>query len=164
MVLYGLENDMEYRFQVKATPFDFFKMSMKKTYRSPLGVCNLVFFAAAVLLTVKFFKTASPLAQAFMVLMCLMIPAVQPLGVYFRAKGYALAIPQGLTLEAGRDGLLVEAGEQSERIGWSKVSKVIDTGDCVVLKLAGGSGYFLFNRILGDKRESFIDYVNRQIG
>ena len=59
---------------------------------------------------------------------------------------------------------MVEAGERSDRIVWSRVSKVIDTGDCVVLKLAGGSGYFLFNRILGDKREEFIDYVNRKIG
>ena len=96
--------------------------------------------------------------------MCLLIPAVQPLGVYLRAKGYALAIPRGLVLEAGSEGLRVEAGERSDRIVWSRVSKVIDTGDCVVLKLAGGAGYFLFNRILGDKREEFIDYVNRKIG
>ena len=164
MSLYGSENVMEYRFQADATPFDFFRMSMKRTYRSPLGVCNLVFFAAAVLLTVKFFAGASPLAQALMVMMCLMIPAVQPLGVYFRAKGYALAIPKGLILEAGKTGIYVEAGEQTDHIGWNKVSKVIDTGDCVVIKLAGGSGYFLFNRILGDKREAFIDYVNRQLG
>ena len=154
---------MDYRFEVKATPFDFFKMSMKKTYRSPIGICNIVFFIAAVLLTLRFFKGASPLAQAVMVLMCLLIPAVQPLGVYLRAKGYALAIPRGLVLEAGSEGLRVEAGERSDRIVWSRVSKVIDTGDCVVLKLAGGAGYFLFNRILGDKREEFIDYVNRKI-
>ncbi len=161
---YRLETDMEYRFQIKATPLDFFLMSMKKTYRSPLGVCNIIFFAAAVLLTLKFYKTASPLVQAGLMLMCLIIPVFQPLGVFFRAREYAFAIPQGLTLAAGNDGILVEAGGQSERIGWNKVSRVIDTGDCVVLKLAGGSGYFLFNRILGDQRRSFIDYANRQIG
>nr|MCR5331509.1 YcxB family protein [Lachnospiraceae bacterium] len=107
---------------------------------------------------------ASPLAQAFMILMCLLIPAVQPLGVYLRAKSYALAIPQGMILETRYNGIYVEAGDKSDHIGWNKVSKVIDTGDCVVLKLAGGSGYFLFNRILGDKRKEFIEYVNRQIG
>ena len=159
-----MENDMEYRFHAEAAPLDFFKMSMKKTYSSPLGVCNIVFFIAAVLLTVKFFSVASPLAQAFMILMCLLIPVVQPVGVYFRAKSYALAIPRDLTIGAGRDGIHVETGEKTEQVAWSKVSKVIDTGDCVVLKLEGGTGYFLFNRVLGDKRKSFIDYVNRQIG
>ncbi len=155
---------MEYRFQIKATPLDFFLMSMKKTYRSPLGVCNIIFFAASVLLTLKFYKVAPPLAQAGLILMCIVIPVLQPVAVYFKAREYARAIPQGLTLEAGTGGLLVEAGEQSERIGWNKVSRVIDTGDCVVLKLTGGSGYFLFNRVLGDKKRPFIDYANKQIG
>ena len=159
-----METDMEYNFQIKATPFDFFRMSMKKTYRSPLGIVNIVFFAASVLLTLKFYQTASPLAQAGLLLMCLVIPVFQPLGVYFRARDYAFAVPQGLTLKTEGSGILVEAEGQSEHIGWNKVSKVIDTGDCVVLKLTGGSGYFLFNRILGDKRGSFIDYVNKQIG
>ena len=155
---------MEYRFQIKATALDFFLMSMKKTYRSPLGICNIVLFAASVLLTVKFYKAAPPLAQAGLILLCLLVPVIQPLGIFFRARDYARAIPQGLTLEAGNNGIKVSAGDRSEHIGWNKVSKVIDTGDCVVLKLAGGSGYFLFNRILGDKRRSFIDYANRQIG
>ena len=161
---HGMEISMDYRFQVKATPFDFFRMSMKKTYRSPLGICNIVFFIAAVLLTVKFFGNAGPLAQAAMVFMCLIIPVIQPLGVYLRSKNYALAIPKGMTLETCEHGILVRVGELSDLVGWNKISKVIDTGDCVILKLSGGTGYFLFNRVLGDRKKKFIDYINRQIG
>ncbi|MBR6359885.1 MAG: YcxB family protein [Lachnospiraceae bacterium] len=155
---------MEYRFQVKATAWDFFMMSMKRIYKSPLGVCNIVFFVAAILLTLKFYQNAGPLGQPLMILMCLLIPAVQPLGTYFKAKSYALAIPEGLTLEAGDKGIRVEAGERSEDIGWKKVSRAIDTGECVILKLSQGTGYFLFNRVLGEKKKDFIEYVNGKTG
>ncbi len=154
---------MDFRFQVKATAFDFFKMSMKKTYKSPLGVCNIIFFIASLLLTLKFFSGASPLARALMLFMCLLIPVIQPLGIYLRSKSYAMAIPPSLILEARNTGIYVEAGEKSDHITWNKVFNIFDTGDCVVLKLIGGNGYFLFNRILGDRREAFIDYVKEQI-
>ncbi len=153
---------MDYRFQVKATPFDFFMMSMKKTYRSPLGICNLVFFIAVLLMTFKFFGNASDGIRCILIFLCLLIPVIQPFCVYMRAKTLAGMMPEDMTIETDKTGLLVRVGDRAEIVSYSRIKKVIDTGDCLVLNVGGRNGYFLFNRVMGDQKDGFIKFLRSQ--
>ncbi len=154
---------MDYKFQVRASAFDFFKMSMKKTYSSPTGMCNIVFFAAAVMLTVRFYGEAGDIGKGLLIMLCLLIPVVQPIGVFLRARRLAGMVPKDMTIETEKNGLMVRVGEMSELVSYSRIKKVIDMRDCVILSLGGQSGYFLFNRVLGDRRKDFLDFIKEQM-
>lgn len=155
---------MNFHFVIDVRPFDFFKMSMKKTYRSPIGVCNILFFAAAVILTVRFFASASDAVQLLLIIMCLIFPVIQPLGVYFKAKTLSESIPKGLTLDVDNAGILVSLNEQQEKIDWKRVNVLIDNKDMLIIKVDGSRGYFLANRVLGDDRDAFKEFCRVRIG
>lgn len=155
---------MKFHFDIDVRPWDFFKMSMKKTYKSPVGVCNIVFTVAAVLLTAKFYSDASDIIQFLLVIMCLIFTVFQPVGVFFRAKALAAGIPKGLTLDVDDDGLLVAAGSRSERIEWKRIKALIDNKDMLILKVDSNNGYFLTNRVLGDERDVFKKYMESGLG
>ena len=155
---------MGYRFSAKATALDFFKMSMKKTYSSPLGICNIVFFAAVVLLTLKMFGDAGPFLRAVLLILCILIPVIQPLSVHVRSAALARMIPEGLTIETQSSGLLVTAGEKSETITYDRISRIVADKDCVVLYVGARSGYFLFNRVMGGQKEAFVDHIKSHMG
>lgn len=155
---------MRYHFVIDVTPLDFFKMSMKKTYRSLIGMCNIVFTAAAIALSVRFYLSVSDLLQLLLVIMCLIFPVIQPLGVYLRSKSLAARIPLGLTLDVDEGGITVSLGDKSEKIGWKRVRELIENEDMLVLRVDGNNGYFLTNRVLGEDRDSFIKYVRSGLG
>ena len=59
---------MEYRYETKIRPVDFWKLSMYHTYHSLVGMCNLVFGAAMIGLTVRFWNEANDVIQALLFL------------------------------------------------------------------------------------------------
>lgn len=156
--------NMFFHFDVEVKAVDFFRLSMRKTYKSPLGICNIVFTVAAILLTLRFFSVASAWVRPVLILMCMIFPVFQPLSVYFRAGNLASGIPKGLTLDINDDGILVSVGSQSETIEWRRVKALIDNKDMLILAVDGNNGYFLTNRVLKDNREAFKKYVDSKLG
>ncbi len=153
---------MNFKFNVTANAFDFFKLSMKLTYTSPLGVCNIVVFAAALFATIKLYPDLNEVFRGVMIFLCLLFPVVQPLGIYMRSKKHAAAMPKDMTMEATANGLLVHVGEKSEVVDYAKIKGIKDTGDCLVIRLGGGTGFCLFNRVMGDQKSDFIEYLKKK--
>ena len=54
---------MEYQYKCRITAWDFFRLTMRQTYRSMAGMCNLVFTVAMILLTAKFWRQAAAVPQ-----------------------------------------------------------------------------------------------------
>ena len=65
---------MEYQYKCRITAWDFFRLTMRQTYRSMAGMCNLVFTVAMILLTAKFWIQSGEVLQVVMVLGCLLFP------------------------------------------------------------------------------------------
>lgn len=115
---------MRYQYESKVRPLDFWALSMFRTYHSLVGVCNIVFGIAMILLTLRFWNQASDAVQALLFLACLLIPVIQPLGVYLKAKAQVSLIPKGTMLVFSEDGIHVTLGQQQEHIRWDKVKGV----------------------------------------
>lgn len=150
---------MDFKFDVRIEATDIFKVMMKKTYSMPLGVVNAVFFAASVLLCIKFYEGAGSIARGGLILLCLFLPVIQPAFMFGRARAYVRGVPQGLTMETKEFGLLVSAGDRTQTVPYKNIKKVVKTKDYVILNLGGRSGYMLFNRVLGDKKEEFVKFI-----
>ena len=119
---------MNYSYESNIRPIDFWKLSMYRTYHSLVGVCNLIFGAAMIGLTVRFWDTANDVVQAVLFLACLLIPVIQPLGVYLKAKVQVSLIPQGAELSFAEDGIHVSLSGKRELIRWHRVRQVVKTG------------------------------------
>lgn len=154
---------MSYQYQISIKPIDFWALSMRRTYRSLAGMCNIVFAVAMILLTLRFWNQANDVMQAVLFLACLLIPVIQPLGVYWKAKAQAAAVPQGTELLFTEDGIHVTLGNEKEFISWSKVKDIKKEAGMIIIFIGGGRGYMLTSRVLGSEKDDFYQYVKARI-
>lgn len=154
---------MRYQYQSKVRPVDFWALSMYRAYHSLVGVCNIVFAIAMILLTVRFWNQASDAVQAFLFLACLLVPVIQPLGAYLKAKAQVSVIPQGTQLVFAEDGIHVTLGDKSEQIRWDKVKGVRKEAGIVIVYTDVNHGYMLTRHVLGRERDDFYRYVEARI-
>ena len=89
---------MEYQYKCRITAWDFFRLTMRQTYRSMAGMCNLVFTVAMILLTAKFWSQSGEVLQVLMLIGCLLFPVIQPAAIYAKARRQAAAVPQDVRL------------------------------------------------------------------
>lgn len=142
---------------------DFWALSMRRTYSSLVGVCNIVFAVAMILLTVRFWNQSGDVVQALLFLACLIIPVIQPLGVYMKAKAQVSVIPQGTELVFGEDGIHVTLGSERQFIQWNKVKGARKEPGMVIVYTDASHGYMLTNRVMGNEKEDFYNYVKAHI-
>lgn len=154
---------MRYQYQCKIRPVDFWMLSMRRTYRSMVGVCNIVFGVAMILLTIRFWSQANDVVQTLLFLACLLVPVVQPVGVYLKSKAQVSVIPQGTELAFGDDGIHVTLGSEREFIRWNKVRGVRKEGSMIIVYTDANHGYMLTKRVLGSDKDDFYRYVKAHI-
>ena len=128
---------MEYQYKCRITAWDFFRLTMRQTYRSMAGMCNLVFTVA-------------------------MFPVIQPAAIYAKARRQAAAVPQDVRLTFDEKGLLVTTGGERQHLPWNRLRVTKQPGMVLVLSGAG-SGYMLTNRVLGADREAFWSFVQSKV-
>ena len=105
---------MEYQYKCRITAWDFFRLTMRQTYRSMAGMCNLVFTVAMILLTAKFWSQSGEVLQVLMLIGCLLFPVIQPAAIYAKARRQAAAVPQDVRLTFDEKGLLVTTGGERQ--------------------------------------------------
>ena len=154
---------MSYQYQCIIKPIDFWMLAMRRTYSSFVGVCNIVFAVAMILLTVRFWNQSGDVVQALLFLACLIIPVIQPLCVYMKAKAQVSVIPQGTELAFGEDGIQVTLGSEQQFIRWNKVQGVRKEIGMVIVYTDASHGYMLTNRVMGNEKEDFYNYVKTHI-
>lgn len=151
----------DFCFKSEVTAFDFWKSTMRKTYKSLAGVINIVFTCAMLVLAIKFLKNAKILEQSLIVLGCIWFPLIQPVFVYFRQRKVVKFMPKDLILEFNEQGMKVRLGNQEEKIPWKKFDHIeIETG-MVIFFSDARHGYIVTNRTMGQKREAFLSFVRQ---
>lgn len=132
---------------------------MQRIYHTMVGVISLILAASMIALTVRFWGNSSAAGRAFLVLFCLLVPMIQPLGVYMRCIKQVKMIPKDLELKFSDKEIYVTTGGKAETIPWKKIRYVMKERNMVILVTNAGSGYMLTNTVLGDKREEFYQFA-----
>lgn len=154
---------MNYEYQCRVRAVDFWLLSMYHTYHSLVGVCNIVFAVAMIVLTLRFWNQAGDALQALLLLLCLIIPVIQPACVYLKAKTQAAVAPQGTRLCFTDQGVDVTLDDKRELIRWNQVRGVLKEPNMVIVMTGARTGYMLTNRVLGKDREMFYNDVKAHI-
>ncbi len=154
---------MRYQYRCSVTAGDFWRLYMGRIAHSMVGVCSLVFAISTVALAIRFWGEASVWTRALLVCGCLCVPVLQPLGAYVRARRQARQIPPDLELWFGDAGIYVQTGQEKENIPWSKVTRVAKERNMVIVLTSGGRGYVLPDRVLGEDKDAFYQYLASRI-
>lgn len=154
---------MDYTFKSFVTPLDFFRLSMHRTYHSIIGVCNIVFTVAVILLTAHFWNRTNDFIEVLLFVGCILFPVLQPLAVYMKAKSQALLVPQDMILKFDDAGLHVTVKEKKETIRWEKIRGAVKEYKMIILFSDAKHGYILTDRMLGSKKEAFYEDIRRRI-
>lgn len=154
---------MEYRYVSDVKPKDLWTIAMMRTYKSFPGVINIVFTVAMILLTIRFWPVSSDLIRGILIFLCLLFPVIQPLAIYGMSIKQLEGLPERVELKFDDAGIHVESGEKRELIRWNKVANAIRQKNMIVVMSDDRHGYMLTNRILGDTKDEFYDYLCRKI-
>lgn len=154
---------MKYKFNYKTTAFDIWQLSMYSIYSSIVGVCNIIFTAMMVSLTVKFWgHVNNPLRILLIIGICL-FTAIQPLVVYFRAKRQVARISDVMEIGFDDDGFHIKTEKQSSDVAWNTVKGISKKPGMILIFSTNKHGFILNNRVLGKQKEDFYSYVISKI-
>ena len=154
---------MEFQFENKVSAWDMWKLSMYHIYHSMVGLSNIVFSVAIILLTVKLWNPEQELLMSLLVLCCVFFPIMQPLSVYFRAAKQVAALPKNMNIQVNETGIHVSAEDQKAHVPWNRVKGIIKERGMVILAADAGRGYMLTDKMLGEQKEAFLEFVELKI-
>ena len=150
---------MEYKYMCDVKASDLWKMAMVRTYKAAIGVVNIVFFFFLILLVFRFWKTAPDILRVLMIFGCLVFPVIQPLATYGMCVKQLENMPRDMELRFDDVGVHVSTGGQSELIRWNKVKNAIKRSNMIVVMSDDSHGYMLTNRVLGDQKQEFYEFL-----
>ena len=122
-------------------------------------MCNLIFTAAVIALTINKWNTVSGVWRFLLLLVCCLFTVIQPLAVWRKAEKQAAGISRDTELEFGDAGIRIRVGDENSVIPWTAVKKISKKPTMIILFSDTTHGYVLTNRVLGKDRDAFYNYV-----
>ena len=150
---------MKYKYTYRNTAGELWQLSMYYTYGSVVGMCNLIFTAAVIALTINKWNTVSGVWRFLLLLVCCLFTVIQPLAVWRKAEKQAAGISRDTELEFGDAGIRIRVGDEISVIPWAAVKKISKKPTMIILFSDTTHGYVLTNRVLGKDRDAFYNYV-----
>ena len=154
---------MEYRYISDVKPKDLMFIAMLRIYRSFIGIINVVFTVAMIMLTIRFWSTTNVLLRSLMILGCLLFPVIQPLAIYGRSVKQLENLPGRVELMFDDKGVHVDSEGKHEDINWSNITNAIKQTNMIIIMSGKQYGYMLTNRILGDEKEEFFEFLCKKL-
>lgn len=154
---------MVFSFDYKVKPKNLWVLSMINTYRSMVGVVNIVFTASMVLLAVRFWSESGWPVRLLIAAGILFFPAVQPLIIYLRSKKIVSTMPEGMKILFDSKGMTVSAGEQKSQVGYSELKSVIRVSGMLILYLNSRQGFILDKENLAGKGGELFSFLKKKL-
>lgn len=154
-----VRGSMKYQFKVRTTASDLWQLSMYGTYSSILGMTNVVFTVAMILMAIRFFPGAGTMLKVLLLLAISIFPVIQPLLVYFRAVKQSKTLTKEVDLSFDDDGMHVIMDGQKETILWNAVRGLNKKPTLLVIYSSAQHGYVLNNKVLGEQKEEIYNYI-----
>jgi len=154
---------MKYEFSYKITALDLWKLSMQGIYTSMIGVCNIIVTTAVALMTVRIWRETTNFIKILCVMGVALFPVIQPLAIYIRAKGQMARIPRGLQLCFDDSGVIIQSEKRSSKFEWNMIKGISKRPNAIIIYTKTNQGYILTNKVLGEQKEDFYNYVVSKI-
>lgn len=154
---------MEYKFAYKNTAADFWQMSLYHIYGSLVGVVNLVFTFAMIVLSITMWGNAHLVFKVLLVIACFYFPVIQPLLLYLKGVRQAEETAKNTILCFNEEGVDVEVDLEHSHLHWSEIAGLMEKRTMVIVFSSKNRGYVIPNSVMGDRRQAFCNFVNERL-
>ncbi|ABR49904.1 hypothetical protein Amet_3785 [Alkaliphilus metalliredigens QYMF] len=154
---------MKYKFNYQTTAFDIWQLSMYGVYGSMVGVSNIIFTVAMLLLTARFWGDVNSFMKILLIIGICIFTVIQPALVYMRGKRQVATLPHEMEIGFDDNGIHINTEEQSSYLKWDAVEGVLKKPTMIVILSRDKHGFILTNRALGKQKEAFYNYVFSKI-
>lgn len=150
---------MKYQYTYRNTAAELWQLSMYYTYGSLVGLCNIIFTVAIIVMGISRWPELSNLMRGLVLLCSLLFTVIQPIAVYRKAQKQAAGITADTRVGFDDAGLHVLTGDKDAVLAWSKVKKISKKPTMIVIFSDTTHGFVLSNRVLGSDRAAFYSYI-----
>ena len=154
---------MEYKYLCDAKALDLWKIAMLRTYRSTIGIVNIIFTIAVFLLTIRFWTVSPDFIKSLLIFGCILFPVIQPLATYGMSVKQLEDMPRDMELTFTDKGVHVSTGGKSQDLKWKNITNAIKRKNMIIVMSDDRHGYMITNRVLGHEKESFYEYLCNKI-
>ncbi|MGH4141009.1 YcxB family protein [Clostridium sp.] len=154
---------MKYKFTYQTTAFDLWKLSMYSTYASIVGICNIIFTFAMILVSIKVWEDVNSVMKVLLIIVICLFTVIQPTVVYRRAKMQVRAVSHDMEIGFDDSGIHVKTKNQSSDLLWNTVKGVSKKMNMIVVFSTTKHGFVLTNKVLGKQKKDFYEYVVSKI-
>ena len=153
---------MKYQYTYRNTAAELWQLSMYYTYGSLVGLCNIIFTVAIIVMGISRWPELSNLMRGLVLLCSLLFTVIQPIAVYRKAQKQAAGITADTRVGFDDAGLHVLTGDKDAVLAWSKLSIVADILAALIFSDTT-HGFVLSNRVLGSDRAAFYSYIASKV-
>jgi hypothetical protein len=154
---------MKFTFKYRTRAFDLWQLSMYGIYASMLGLVNIIFTIAMILLSIQFWTDVTVFIKLAMVISMCLFTVIQPLAVLFKAKKQASLTPYEFEITFEDKGIHIKTEKASSDLKWSAIGGILKKSSLIVVLSSEQHGFILNNKVLGDQKTAFYDYVRSKI-
>lgn len=154
---------MKYKFTYQTTAFDLWQLSMYSTYGSMVGVCNIIFTVAMLLVAAKFWGDVNIFIKILLIIVICLFTVIQPAVVYMRAKKQVATVPHDMQIGFDDNGIHVKTEKQNSDLKWNTIKGVSKKTSMIVIFSTTKHGFVLTNKVLGKQKKTFYEYVVSKI-
>jgi len=154
---------MNYNFTYQTTAFDLWRLSIYGIYRSILGLCNIIFTVAMVLLANKYWANVSDVSKFLLIVAISLFTVIQPAFIYIKALKQVRLLPSKIQLQVDDIGVHVNANEQKSTIKWKDVKGILNRPGMVVILSSFQHGFILTDKVLRYQRKEFLNEITKKI-
>jgi hypothetical protein len=155
--------DMKFTFKYSTKAMDLWKLSMYGIYGSMVGLVNIIFTIALILLTAKYWMQVNIMFKILLIMGVGLFTFIQPLLVYLKAKKQVKKIPDPIELSFNNQGVHIHSEKEASHLEWKSIKGITKKPGMLILIASSRHGFILTDDVLGAQKDEFYHYVLSKI-
>lgn len=154
---------MKYKFDYKPSAIDLWKLSMYGIYGSMVGVVNIIFTIAMILLSVKFWDSVNIFFKIILIFATSLFVFLQPMSIYLKAKKQVENTPSDMEMGFDSKGIHIKTLKESSITKWSNVKGITKKFNMIIIFITENQGFIITDEMIGDQKQDFYNYIVSKI-
>lgn len=148
--------EKEIEFSVKMTPVEIFRFTMYHSRHKISGLVGIALSLIALVILITSFGDLNDQDRAVLILVAAWFTILEPLTLWFRAKGQvkrSKVYQQPLAYRFDQNGITVSQNEEQQTIGWENLVKIVETKTQFLVYSSRIHAFIFPKKAMGDQLE-----------
>lgn len=148
-----------YQFTYHNSAKDYFEMFLYYTYGSIVGVCNVIFTVAMIIVGISLWRNTGVALRLILFTASLIFPVLQPLYIWKKAKRQEASNQSVINLAFLNSGIRIKVDDKEQMIAWKNIKRIARKPTMLILYTDQSHGYLIPYRIMGEQKSEFLRFT-----